>query len=134
MRQRCLNPNGPSFRHYGGRGITVCRRWRHFANFLADMGSRASRRHSLERTDNAKGYGPRNCVWALKRQQCNNTRRCVYITVFGQRMTLTQASRRFHIHPKALEYRLRVIGVSPEHAVTIPMRHIKMLHSKKLST
>ena len=92
MRQRCLNPHGPAYHHYGGRGITVCRRWRHFVNFLADMGPRPSRKHSLERTNNAKGYNPANCVWALQRQQCNNTRRCVYIKVFGKRMTLTQAA------------------------------------------
>ncbi len=28
MIQRCTNPNVSGYQHYGGRGITVCERWR----------------------------------------------------------------------------------------------------------
>ena len=37
MIQRCTNPNNKAYKNYGGRGITVCERWRDFTNFLADM-------------------------------------------------------------------------------------------------
>ena len=44
MRNRCYNVNNGSYRHYGGRGITVCERWRKsFENFFADMGERPAR-------------------------------------------------------------------------------------------
>src|SRR5208282_2688877 len=40
MIERCTNPSFHAWKHYGGRGIMVCKRWRNFSNFLADMGSR----------------------------------------------------------------------------------------------
>jgi hypothetical protein len=41
MRQRCVNPNCPDFKYYGGRGIIICGRWlgfEGFKKFLTDMG------------------------------------------------------------------------------------------------
>src|SRR5262245_9508062 len=33
MKDRCYNTNAHNYKHYGGRGIKVCARWRHsFAN------------------------------------------------------------------------------------------------------
>ena len=37
MGARCTNPNAPNYSYYGGRGITVCDRWRDFSNFLAGI-------------------------------------------------------------------------------------------------
>jgi len=76
MRQRCENPGNKSYPDYGGRGITVCEAWRaSFEAFLADMGERPSRQHSIERNDNDRGYEPGNCRWALPTEQARNRRR-----------------------------------------------------------
>jgi hypothetical protein len=76
MRGRCNNANDPSFRHYGGRGIKVCRRWRRsFVAFYIDMGQRPSPKHSLDRIDVNRGYSPDNCRWSTPCQQVHN-RRC----------------------------------------------------------
>jgi hypothetical protein len=74
MRARCLCPTTPVFRHYGGRGIGICRRWGLFKNFLEDMGTRPGPEYSLDRIDNSKGYGPENCRWATKTEQLRNRR------------------------------------------------------------
>lgn len=84
MKQRCLNPMNPSFPDYGGRGIKVCRRWMKFENFLADMGNppNIGQRPGglyLERVDNDKGYGPRNCKWASPSEQLLNRRNSIHI-------------------------------------------------------
>ena len=74
MIQRCTNPNHPSYKNYGGRGITVCERWRKLANFEADMGPRPFPGASIERVENDKGYCPENCVWATTKEQAKNKR------------------------------------------------------------
>jgi hypothetical protein len=74
MVQRCTNKNARAYHNYGGRGITVCAAWREFAVFYADMGSRPTSEHSLERKDNNKGYEPDNCVWATRVEQGQNRR------------------------------------------------------------
>jgi hypothetical protein len=76
MITRCTNPRTKGWPHYGGRGITVCDRWRdRFAAFLADMGRRPSPAHSLDRFPNNDGnYEPGNCRWATWSEQMRNRR------------------------------------------------------------
>lgn len=75
MTQRCSNANRPDFSRYGGAGITVCDRWKaSYSAFIADMGARPSKRHSIDRIDNGKGYEPGNCRWASVHQQNQNRR------------------------------------------------------------
>src|SRR3989442_8242230 len=63
MRGRCDRPRHVSYKFYGGRGITVCDRWRAFANFLADMGERPDGMW-LDRIDYNGNYEPGDCTWA----------------------------------------------------------------------
>lgn len=75
MKQRCSNPNHQDYIDYGGRGITVCNRWRNsFSNFLEDMGEKPSPEYSIERRNNNEGYDPENCYWATKSEQMKNRR------------------------------------------------------------
>ena len=73
MLQRCFNPNDKEYRHYGGRGITVCERWLDFVNFFADMGDPPRACRSIASTIDGD-YGPDNCRWADAKQQRQNRR------------------------------------------------------------
>lgn len=86
MGDRCAATSGPHYLKYGARGIRVCERWKDFWNFVKDMGLRPSKKHSLDRIDNDKGYEPGNCRWATAGEQMRNTRRTIWLDWDGGRV------------------------------------------------
>jgi hypothetical protein len=75
MKSRCYNKTTPNYKDYGGRGITVCDRWKNsFLDFLSDMGEKPSSDHSLDRINNDGNYEPTNCRWATWSEQSTNQR------------------------------------------------------------
>ena len=73
MKDRCYNPKNKFFHRYGGRGITVCERWRNdYSAFASDMGQPPSPTHSIDRINNGGGYEPANCRWATPAEQARN--------------------------------------------------------------
>jgi len=120
MRSRCENENVSAYPRYGGRGITICERWKKFENFLADMGS-PPRGYTLERVDNNKGYSPENCIWADLSTQSRNRRDRRPLTALGKTMLLCEWSEETGISVAALWARLEKYGWTPDDAVSIPL-------------
>lgn len=119
MKRRCYNRKSKDYIWYGKRGITVCDRWlSSFENFLEDMGERPSKRHSVERKDNEKGYCPDNCKWATPKEQANNKRTNHLVEFNGKRMTLMQWERELGIPNTRIRARLK-LGYTPEQAITL---------------
>lgn len=91
MIYRCTKKTSVPYPHYGGRGITVCERWKEsYHAFLQDMGKRPTSRHTLDRIDNNGNYEPSNCRWATYKTQLGNRRVSVNITVNGVTCTVTE--------------------------------------------
>lgn len=124
MLQRCYYKKHKSYSDYGGRGITVCARWREsFVDFLADMGERPDG-FLIGRIDNNGNYEPGNCRWETYTQQARNRRSSKLITFNGQTRTLEEWSETIGIRRDALGHRL-LNGWSIERAITEPARYQK---------
>src|ERR1700720_459698 len=94
MLKRCYNKNHKHYNNYGGRGITVCDRWRFGENgksgfecFLEDMGPRPSRCYSIHRKKD-KNYGPGVCIWGTRKVQSRDTQRTIWKTYKGETKAL----------------------------------------------
>lgn len=106
MKARCFNKKHSQFENYGGRGITVCKQWMRFQNFISDMGPRPSKHHSLDRIKNNLGYSPNNCRWTIDFVQNNNTRRNRVFRHDGLSLSVSQWARRLRIPVQTLFKRI----------------------------
>lgn len=107
MLQRCYNLNAPHYDRYGGRGITVCKRWRdNYYDFESDLGNRPSQHHTIDRIDNDGNYEPGNVRWATRKEQSNNTSKIVAFDVDGTRMNKDQLAAHLGISVSGLYWRI----------------------------
>lgn len=129
MHDRCTRKAHPAYHHYGGRGITVCERWKTFENFLEDMGLRPEGRYTLDRTDNDKGYDPDNCRWATYTEQENNRRGNRMATINGVTKSVSSFAHEYGEKPVRVFHRL-YMGWTIEEALT-PSTRKKPSRGKK---
>ena len=103
MKRRCTNKNYIQFKDYGGRGITICKRWLKFANFLEDMGERPTGK-TLDRINTNKNYSPTNCKWSTPSEQSRNKRKG------------TQYNRQYLIDKKPMfaSHAIKVLAIHPQ--------------------
>ena len=103
IKQRCLNSNDPAYKDYGGRGITVCKRWLDFKNFYEDMGD-PPEGMEIDRKENDKGYYKDNCRWTTSTIN-NRNRRSMKLSIEKARkirllypsFTQVQLAKRYNV-------------------------------------
>lgn len=121
-RRRCYDTRCPAYKNYGGRGITMCDRWRDdFGAFYEDVSKMphyGEVGYTLERIDNNGNYCPENCCWATAKQQSNNRRSNVMIAYLGRTQTLGQWVEELGLNYKRTRKRIRDLNWSAERAFT----------------
>lgn len=121
MKQRCFNPNNPSYARYGGAGISMFDEWAESSvKFLEYMGPRPSEKHSIDRIDNKKGYYPGNVQWATKAQQVRNTSANHNITIDGRTMCITDWAKEKGLKKSTVFTRIGAYGWDPIDAIMTP--------------
>lgn len=123
VKDRCRNPKNPYFHNYGGRGVTISQDLAEsFLAFRAVVGERPSKDHTLDRINNDLPYQSGNLRWATKKEQANNQRKNVWMTLGGKTQTLAMWAEEIGLAPSALHYRINQGGMSHEEALTTPRR------------
>ncbi len=122
MIQRCHNANHDNFHSYGGRGITVCDRWRQsFSNFLNDVGKRPTGK-TLDRYPDKNGnYEPGNVRWATPKEQAHNRNTNKIIHAFNKSQPLQAWADEYLIPRDTLSNRIKS-GIPIEDALTRPIK------------
>lgn len=93
MKYRCYGKRSADFDRYGGRGITVCERWKDDPQaFIDDMGASYAPGLQIDRIDNDGPYSPENCRWATPTVNSNNRRDTRYIMHKGKPTPLSFAA------------------------------------------
>jgi len=117
MRRRCSDQSHDSYPRYGGRGITVCKRWQDsFIHFLEDMGEKPAN-HEIDRIDGDKGYYLENCRWVLSKTNNRNKQSIRMIEHKGRTQCLAAWAEESGIKLSTLYSRLYRLNWSVEKAL-----------------
>lgn len=108
MKDRCYNHNNPSYKSYGGRGISVCEEWSNdFMAFYNDMGNAPGKEYSIDRINVNGNYCKENCRWSTLTQQSNNKRNNRLIQYNGCIKTVAEWARFLNIDVGVIYARIR---------------------------
>lgn len=123
MKIRCYYPAAHRYNAYGGRGITVCDRWKDFKNFYDDMIDSWKPGLTLERIDVNGNYCKENCTWISFKRQSYNRQDTVWVEINGEKLCLTDAVKKHgNVSYATARDRVYKYGWSPEDAISIPSR------------
>lgn len=123
IKTRCLNKNNPTYKNYGGRGITVCQEWlddfMNFYNWAIENGYED--KLTIDRIDNNGNYEPNNCRWVTPKVQSNNVRTNLIYEFNGKSHTLTEWCELYKMPYKTVYRRIKTSNLSFEQAITKPI-------------
>lgn len=92
MKDRCCVPTDKAYKHYGGRGISICEEWANNFQAFYDwaMANGYKSTLSIDRIDVNGNYCPENCRWATDKVQINNRRTTITHAFNTETHTLTE--------------------------------------------
>lgn len=106
IKRRCDPEYKENYPSYAGRGIKVCKRWLKFENFKTDMFLTYKKGLTIERINVNKGYSPKNCKWATRKEQQNNRRNTIYLTINGVSKPLSEWCEIYQTYRELVSYRI----------------------------
>lgn len=130
MKSRCLNPNQPGFKNYGGRltdPVTIYPEWiesfqAFYGYIISTIGERPTALHSIDRIETSEGYYPGNLKWSTDKEQTRNKYKMVYLTYKGIKLLLVEWAEKTGLPKAALRTRYNS-GWTDERALTTPTRN-----------
>lgn len=121
MRERCRSEKNKDFKHYGGRGISVCEEWSDYLTFKAWAVANGYKEGlTIDRIDTNGNYCPENCRWLTIQEQQQNRRDARLLTFNGETHSMTQWAKLTGLKRETIRDRIDKSGWSVEEALTTP--------------
>lgn len=97
---RCNDENHPTYKNYGGRGITFYPEWNDSYSRFKEwaMSHGYTDELELERIDVNDSYTPVNCTWVSHHVQTLNRRDTLYVTIRGHTERLYDLCKKHDIN------------------------------------
>lgn len=97
MIERCC-PEAIDSHRYFDRGISVCDEWKDFFKFKEwALKNGYNESLTIDRIDNNKGYGPKNCRFVTIKENCSNKELTTYVEINGEKIPFMFAIDRYKI-------------------------------------
>lgn len=123
MEYRCTKEGHPRYKDYGGRGIEICEEWLDFDAFCKwSLESGYKDSLTIERIDNDNDYSPENCKWATTKEQGNNRRHVLEITIDGETKNAFEWCEIYDINYMTFLGRRNAYGWDDIKALTTPVK------------
>jgi hypothetical protein len=116
IKTRCENKSAKGYQFYGARGISLLLS---FEEFLEEVGKRPSKNSSIDRIDNNMNYQKGNIRWATKLEQANNKRDNVFVSLHGERKTISEWARTLGVKVGTIQARIGKLKWCDYHALTL---------------
>jgi len=123
IRQRCNNSKSDSYKNYWWRWIKCL--WKNFEEFYEDMKEWYSDELSIDRINNNWNYCKENCRRATARQQANNRRKSIHVSI-RKVMQLSKKDIKYYINSSK-----RIMHYSIYKQVYLIRKEV-MLYTKRL--
>ena len=108
IKARCEHPKSNIYKYYGGRGISICRKWRDdytkFREWALKNGYKDGL--SIDRINPDGNYEPGNCRWITQREQCLNKRNNLRIEIDGEKKLVIEWCEKFGTPEKLARSRI----------------------------